>query len=208
MTIWRQRKLMSRMLRVYIYTSLGLVGIAQAQISEAKIKDVGLGFTMSSGNSLFYMRGTNPYHRNQGFYSLGLHIEEEGIPSPQSIYSPNYPSKQALYLETNVGWRRLWFQDKLAGGFFPHTAVELGGVGYFDRGGTLENYLQDVSLTWAPALTAGFGGTVFTKNSIVRLEMGHISTQKAGARDDYPHYSGFYLRVSMSNWERPERGRR
>jgi len=212
MTIWRQRKLMSRMLWIFICTSLGLVGIAQAQMSEAKIKDVGLGFTVSSGNSFFYMRGTNPYDRNQGFYSLGVHIEEDGIPGPNQgyvdpYYQPSTP-KQAYYLETNIGWRRLWFKDKLAGGFFPHTAVELGGFGYFERGGTLENYMQDISLTWAPALTVGFGGTVFTKNSIMRFEMGYLSTQKAGAKASYPQYWGGYLRVSMSNWERPETGRR
>ncbi|MFC1481489.1 hypothetical protein ACFL6E_04490 [Candidatus Neomarinimicrobiota bacterium] len=175
-------------------------------MSEAKIKDVGLGFTLSSGQSFFYLRGTNPYSRNQGFYSLGLHIEEEGIAvATQSYYgaTPQRNAKQSLYLETNIGWRRLWFQDKLAGGFFPHTTVELGGVGFFDRGGTLENYLQDVSLTWAPSLAAGFGGTVATKNSIVRFEMGYLSTIKAGAKADFPHYDGFYLRVSMSNWERP-----
>ena len=113
-----------------------------------------------------------------------------------------------MYLETNIGWRRLWFQDKMASGFFPHTAFEIGGVGFFDRGATLENYLQDVSLTWAPSLSAGFGGTVFTKNSIMRFEMGYLSTIKAGAKRGYPHFSGVYLRISMSNWERPQMGGR
>ena len=194
-----------RMLRIWIYAIVVFTGIAQAQMSEAKIKDVGLGFTLSSGQSLFYMRGTNPYSGNQGFYSLGLHIEEVGLPGARyndPYYRPT-AAKQKLYLETNIGWRRLWFQDQLASGFFPHTTVELGGVGFFDRGGTLEKYMQDISLTWAPALSVGFGGTVFTRNSILRIEMGYFSTQKVGARTNFPHYLGFYLRVSMSNWERP-----
>ncbi len=205
-----QPKYVKRLLWVCMCTGLGFTGIAQAQLSEAKIKDVGIGFTLSSGQSFFYMRGTNPYATNQGQYSLGLHIEEQGIALPRQLSTGEIVRNphQAFYFESNFGWRRLWFKEKMAGGFFPHTSVEVGGVGYFDEGGTLAKYMRDMSLTWAPSLAIGFGGSVFTKNSIMRFEMGHLSTLELGARNDYPHYWGMYLRFSMSNWERPRTGRR
>lgn len=205
-----KREFGSWALRIFIYASLGMVGLVQAQMTEAKIKDVGLGFTLSSGQSFFYMRGTNPYNLHQVFYSVGLHIEEEGfaIPTYNNYGYPERNVKQSLYLETSIGWRRLWFKDKLAGGFFPHTTVELGGVGFFDDGGTLANYMRDISLTWAPAVGVGFGGTVFSKTSIIRFEMGLLSTIGNASKVGYPHYSGAFLRVSMSNWERPGSRRR
>ena len=60
--------------------------MAGAQESDKKVHDAGIGFSFSSGQSLFYTRSTNPFHTNHTYLAAGFHIEEEG-------YSYGYYSK-------------------------------------------------------------------------------------------------------------------
>jgi hypothetical protein len=182
-----------------------LVGPAQAEDDE-KVRVGGIGFTMSSGQSIFYARGTNPYRTNQFYYLMGIHIEEEGLALP--YYDPytgrveRNPS-QSYFIELGLGWNRLLFQDKMAGGFFPHTNLQLGGSGFVVEVGKWRNQYREFSLRWTPYLQAGFGGSIYTGTLVYRVEGGYRGTLPLLAKDLFPRYEGFYLSIVMFGSRKP-----
>ena len=193
------------------YSLLFLFGIllpltAGAQESDQKVRAAGIGFSFSNGQSLFYTRSTNPFNTNHTYLAAGFHIEEEGIGIP--IYNPwtGYyePSgSQAYYLESGVGWRRLWFRESMAGGFLPHTSIEGGASGYIARFGTLRNYFRETTLRWGLYVQAGLGGSIHTGTSIYRIEMGYLSTFSHLSEDLFPGYRGAYLKIVLSSGQKP-----
>lgn len=182
-----------------------LLGPVQAEDDE-KGRVGGVGFTMSSGQSIFYTRGTNPYNTNQFYYLTGIHIEEEGLALP--YYDPytgrveRNPS-QDYFLELGLGWNRLLFQDKMAGGFFPHTNLQLGASGYVVEVGRLKTLLEEFSLRWTPFIQAGLGGSIFTGTAVYRVEGGYRTTVSLLAEDLFPGYGGFYLSIVMFGSRKP-----
>lgn len=176
-----------------------------AQDSDKKVHDAGIGFSFSSGQSLFYTRSTNPFRTNHTYLAAGFHIEEEGIGITYLDYwgNPQRSAKQAYYLELGYGWRRLWFRESMAGGFLPHSVIEGGASGYVARLGRLRNYLRETTLRWAPYLQAGLGASIHTGMAIYRIEMGYLSTFSHFPESLFPGYDGIYLKMVISSGQKP-----
>ncbi len=179
---------------------------AGAQESDEKVHAAGIGFSFSSGQSLFYTRSTNPFNTNHTYLAAGFHIEEEGagitICDPWTGYCQR-PGSQAYYLESGLGWRRLWFRESMAGGFLPHTSIEGGASGYVARIGQWRNYFRETTLHWGLYLQAGAGASIHTGTSIYRVEMGYMSTFSHLSEDLFPGYSGAYLKIILSSGQKP-----
>ncbi len=190
---------------ILLLLGLLLVGPAQAEDDE-KVRVGGVGFTMSSGQSIFYTRGTNPYNTNQFYYLTGIHIEEEGLAlpyeNPYTGYIERNPS-QIYFLELGLGWNRLLFQDKMAGGFFPHTNLQLGASGFVVEVGNWRHLYREFSLRWTPYLQAGFGGSIYTGTAVYRVEGGYRGTVPLLSKDLFPGYEGFYLSIVMFGSRKP-----
>ncbi len=182
-----------------------LLGPAQAEDNE-KVRVGGFGFTMSSGQSIFYTRGTSPYRTHQIYSATGIHIEEKGLAfTYYNPYTGQYerdPS-QDYFLELGLGWSRLMFEENLAGGFFPHTNLQLGASGYVVEVGRLKTLLQEFSLRWTPYLQAGFGGSIYTGTIVYRVEGGYRGTVRLREKDPFPGYEGFYLGIVMFGSRKP-----
>jgi hypothetical protein len=158
----------------------GLVPLATAAgDKETKIKDSGLGFSLSSGQSVFFSRSIDPFGDKHTYYALGFHVEEEGIGIVYyNPYMGSYDriSKQVYYLEFGYGWRHLWFKDKMAGEFLPHSSIEVGASSYVKKIGRLVKLFEGTSLVWDPYVQVGFGASIFTGQAIYRVEMGYQGT--------------------------------
>ncbi|UCH10916.1 MAG: hypothetical protein JSU61_03250 [Fidelibacterota bacterium] len=179
---------------------------SSAKDKEAKVHDAGLGFSFSSGQSIFFTRATNPFKTNHTYLSGGIHLEEEGLGvTYYNYYLGQYErrSEQTYFLELGGGWRHLWFQDKLAGGFFPHTVIEGGASGYFAQFGRLRNLFKATSLRWVPYVQAGIGASIYTGTIIYRIEMGYLSTLPTLDEDVFPKYQGAFLKVIASSGQKP-----
>jgi len=177
-----------------------------AQDSDKKVHDAGIGFSFSSGQSLFYTRSTNPFSTNHTYMAGGFHIEEEGIGlTYYNYYTNRYERRasQAYYLEMGYGWRRLWFRESMAGGFLPHSVIEGGASGYVARLGRLRNYFRETTLRWAPYLQAGLGASIHTGTAIYRFEMGYLSTFSHFPESLFPEYDGVYLKMVISSGQKP-----
>lgn len=177
-----------------------------AQDSDKKVHDAGIGFSYSSGQSLFYTRSTNPFSTNHTYLAAGVHIEEEGIGGIYyNYYTGRYErrSSQTYYLELGYGWRRLWFRESMAGGFLPHSVIEGGASGYIARLGRLRYYFQETTLRWAPYLQAGLGASIHTGTAIYRFEMGYLSTFSHFPKSLFPGYDGVYLKMVISSGQKP-----
>ncbi|MFB0515622.1 MAG: hypothetical protein ACETWG_03350 [Candidatus Neomarinimicrobiota bacterium] len=193
-----------RDLRFLICVLLPLM--ASGQDSGRKIHDAGLGFSFSSGQSLFYTRATNPYEAHHTYMAAGFHIEEEGIGlTYYNWYLDRYErtAKQTYYLELGWGWRHLWFQEKMAGGFFPHTVLEGGASGYFAQFGRLRTFFREMSLRWVPYVQAGVGASVYTGSVIYRIEIGYLSTLSYLPEGEFPEYEGAFLKMVISSGQKP-----
>lgn len=183
--------------------------MAGAQESDKKVHDAGIGFSFSSGQSLFLTRSTNPFHTNHTYLAAGFHIEgEDGGPGYYDPYGYYYkpPTSRDYYLELGWGWRRLWFRESMAGGFLPHTVIEGGASGYVARFGRLRSFFREASLFWVPYLQAGLGGSVYTGTAIYRIEMGYlrtISTLSYLPKGAFPEYKGAYLKIVISSGQKP-----
>jgi len=165
----------------------------------------GLGFALSTGQSFFYTRGTDPFKTNEFYYATGVHIEEVGM---SGYYYDAYGNvdrnpTQDYYFELGLGWHRLLFQDKMAGGFFPHTNVQFGGSGYVIKTGKLRNYLDEFSLRWAPWLQLGFGGSIFAGGTIYRMEVGYLGTIQVYDKGRFPYYDGMYFSIILIGASKP-----
>lgn len=182
---------------------LGLGG--QLFAKDGKPGVGGLGFALSSGQSFFYTRGTDPFKTNQAYYAAGLHIEEVGMAGTYIDLDGRYNRNpdQRYFFETSVGWHRLLFQDKMAGGFFPHTNVQIGGSGYIIKAGKLSKLFNEFSLRWAPYLQLGFGGSIFSAGTIYRLELGYLGTMPVYDKDRFPSYEGMYLSIILIGANKP-----
>ncbi len=165
----------------------------------------GMGFAISSGQSIFFTRGTDPFQTNQIYYATGVHIEEVGLAGYfyDEFGRVNRNPTQRYFLETSLGWHRLLFQDKMAGGFFPHINVQLGGSGYVIKAGKLRKYFNEFSLRWAPYLQFGFGGSIFSAGTIYHLEMGYLGTIPIYSKDRFPSYGGVYLSIILIGANKP-----
>ncbi|MCH8836749.1 MAG: hypothetical protein IIA60_02980 [Candidatus Marinimicrobia bacterium] len=190
---------------ILLVSGLLLAGPAQADDDE-KVRVGGMGFSMSSGQSIFYTRGTSPYHTNQFYYATGIHIEEKGLAltyyNPYTNQYERDPS-QEYFLELGLGWSRLMFQEKLAGGFFPHTNLQLGASGYVVEVGRWNTVLQDFSLRWTPYYQAGLGGSIYTDTAVYRVEGGYRGTVRLSENDPFPSYEGPYLSIVMFGSRKP-----
>ena len=190
---------------ILLVSCLLLAGPAQADDDE-KVRVGGMGFSMASGQSIFYTRGTNPYLTNQFYYATGIHIEEEGLAVP--YYDPytgrweRNPS-QSYFFELGLGWNRLLLQDKMAGGFFPHTNLQLGGSGYVVQVGSWRNLWREFSLRWTPYYQAGLGGSIYTGTVVYRVEGGYRGTLPLLAKELFPRYEGPYLSIVMFGSRKP-----
>ncbi len=180
---------------------------AGAQEDDKKVHATGIGFSFSSGQSLFFTRSTNPFSTNHTYLAAGLHIEEEGIGlSYYDYYMDSYYGRsapQTYYLELGYGWRRLWFRESMAGGFLPHSTIECGASGYIARIGRLRNYFRETTLRWAPYVQAGFGASIHTGTAIFRIEMGYLSTFSYLREGLFPEYRGAYLKIVVSSGQKP-----
>ncbi|MCH7939616.1 MAG: hypothetical protein IID13_07715 [Candidatus Marinimicrobia bacterium] len=190
---------------ILLVLGLLLAGPAQADDDE-KVRVGGMGFSMSSGQSIFYTRGTNPYLTNQFYYATGIHIEEEGLALP--YYDPytgrvERNASQNYFFELGLGWNRLLLQDKMAGGFFPHTNLQLGGSGFVVQVGRWRNLWREFSLRWTPYYQAGLGGSIYTGTAVYRVEGGYRGTLPLLAKDLFPRYEGFYLSIVMFGSRKP-----
>lgn len=180
---------------------------AGAQEEDRKMGDSGIGFALSNnGQSLFYTRGTNPFRTHHRYISVGFHQEEHGISVPYrdpftGIVQSN-PSR-SYYLELGGGWRRLWLQDKLAAGFFPHTMVEIGLSGYVAEFGKFRNYFRETSLRWSPYWQVAFGASIHTGTVFYRIEMGYLSTIPLFDKDTFVHYEGVFLKIVAASGQKP-----
>ncbi|UCH63838.1 MAG: hypothetical protein JSU77_05180 [Fidelibacterota bacterium] len=177
-----------------------------AQDSDEKVHDAGIGFSFSSGQSLFFIRSTNPFRTNHTYLTAGFHIEEEGIGVTYYNYTwGTYErrAKQRYYLEMGWGWRHLWFRESMAGGFLPHSVIEAGASGYIARLGRLRYYFQEATLHWEPYLQAGLGASIHTGTAIYRIEMGYLSTFSFFSGSLFPGYGGVYLKVVISSGQKP-----
>ena len=190
---------------ILLVLGLLLAGPAQADDDE-KVQVGGMGFSMSSGQSIFYTRGTNPYLTNQFYYATGIHIEEEGLALPYyDLYTGRVErnASQSYFFELGLGWHRLLLQDKMAGGFFPHTNLQLGGSGFVVQVGSWRNLWQEFSLRWTPYYQAGLGGSIYTGTAVYRVEGGYRGTLPLLAKDLFPRYEGFYLSIVMFSSRKP-----
>ncbi len=185
--------------------------------ADRKIRDAGFGFSFSSGQSLFYSIATNPFRTNHTYLSLGFHLEEQGISVP--FYDPILGSTQRnstsdYYLELSLGWRRLWFRESMAGGFFPHTVLEVGTSGYLAQQGSLGKFFRETSFRWTPLLQAGLGGSVYTGVAIYRIELGLQTALNLNyfqslldlsyfSDNFFPAYEGMYIKMIFSSGEKP-----
>jgi len=183
--------------------------MAGAQESDKKVHDAGIGFSFSSGQSLFLTRSTNPFHTTHTYLAAGFHIEGEGggpgYYDPYGYYYKPQTSKD-YYLELGCGWRRLWFRESMAGTFLPHTVIEGGASGYVARFGRLRSLFREASLRWVPYLQAGLGGSVYTGTAIYRIEMGYLSTISTLSylpKGAFPEYQGVYLKIVVSSGQKP-----
>ncbi|MEE9465535.1 MAG: hypothetical protein V3W14_08205 [Candidatus Neomarinimicrobiota bacterium] len=191
--------------RVMVLLSMGLVFGGQLFAKDGKSGVGGLGFALSTGQSIFYTRGTDPFKTNQIYYATGIHIEEVGM---SGYYYDAYGRvdrnpTQDYYFEMGLGWHRLLFQDKMAGGFFPHTNVQFGGSGYVIKTGRLRNFLDEFSLRWAPYLQLGFGGSMFSGGAIYRMEVGYLGTLPVYDKDRFPSYDGMYFSIILISANKP-----
>jgi len=187
--------------------------MAGAQENDEKVHDTGIGFSFSSGQSLFFTRSTNPFHTNHTYLAAGFHIEGEGSgPGYYDPYGYNdsyyYKSQtsQDYYLELGWGWRRLWFRESMASGFLPHTVIEGGASGYIASLGRLRSLFREASLRWVPYLQAGLGGSIYTGTVIYRIEMGYLSTISTLSylpKGAFPEYQGAYLKIVVSSGQKP-----
>ena len=180
---------------------------AGAQEKDRVKGDSGFGFALSTnGQSLFYTRGTNPFRTHHRYISVGFHQEEHGINLPTydfvtGTYRAN-PSR-SYYLELGGGWRRLWLQDKLAAGFFPHTMVELGLSGYLAQFGKFRNYFKETSLRWLPYAQVAFGASIHTGTVFYRIEMGYLSSLPLPVKNGFKAYQGVFLKVVAASGQKP-----
>lgn len=181
--------------------------VAGAQEEDRKMGDSGVGFALSTnGQSLFYTRGTNPFRANHRYISAGFHQEEHGLSVPYYDYRTNTyrtNASRSYYLELGGGWRRLWFQDKLAAGFFPHTTIELGASGYLAEFGKFRNYFRETSLRWSPYWQVAFGASIHTGTVFYRIEMGYLSTMRIFEKDTFKHYDGVFLKIVAASGQKP-----
>ncbi len=181
--------------------------VAVAQEEDRKIGDSGIGFALSTnGQSIFYTRGTNPFLRHHRYITVGFHQEEHGISVPYYDYFTNtYQTNrsQSYYLELGGGWHRLWFQDKLAAGFFPHTTVEFGVSGNVAEFGKFRNYFRDTSLRWSPYGQVAFGASIHTKTVFYRIELGYLSTLPLPVKNTFEPYKGIFFKVVAASGQKP-----
>jgi hypothetical protein len=173
---------------------------------ERKVKGSGLGFSLSSGQSIFFSQSFQPLETKHGYYTVGFHIEEKGI--GVWYYDPylgryERTSKQVYYLEFGYGRRRLCFQDKMAGEFLPHSSFEVGASAYIKRVGRLVEFFKGASLVWDPYVQVGFGASIFTGQAIYRVEMGYLGTLSEWIdylpEDLFPGYEGAFLKMIISS---------
>ena len=188
-----------------------MLSAAANEDQERKVKDSGLGFSLSSGQSIFFSQSFKPLDTRHGYYTLGFHIEEKGIGI--WYYDPylgryERTSKQVYYLEFGYGRRRLWFQDKMAGEFLPHSSFEVGASAYIKRVGKLAEFFKDASLVWDPYVQLGFGASIFTGHAIYRVEMGYLCTLSTLdwtsylSESTFPGYEGAYLKMIISSGQK------
>ncbi|MFC1484191.1 hypothetical protein ACFL6Q_04005 [Candidatus Neomarinimicrobiota bacterium] len=184
--------------------------VAAEEDKETKIKDTGLGFSLSSGQSIFYSRSIDPFGDKHTYYSLGFHQEEEGI--GVVYYNPylgtyDRISKEKYYLEFGYGWRHLWFKDKMAGEFLPHSSIEVGASAHVKRIGRLVELFKGSSLVWDPYIQIGAGASIFTGQAIYRIEMGYLGTASEWIsylpEGTFPGYQGAYLKMIISSGKKP-----
>ena len=173
---------------------------------EKKVRDAGFGISFSTGQSLFYTRATDPFRSNHVYWAVGFHQEESGI--ALSFFNPytgtqQRNASQKYYLELSSGWRHLLFRESLAGGFFPHTVLELGASGYLAQEGSLGNLFAEASFRWVPILQAGVGVSIYTGIAIYRIEMGYQATVTSLPKKLFPKYQGTYLKVVYSSGQKP-----
>lgn len=180
---------------------------AGAQEEDRKMGDSGIGFALSNnGQSLFYTRGTNPFRTHHRYISVGFHQEEHGISVPFYDYRTNtYRSNpsRSYYLELGGGWRRLWLQNKLAAGFFPHTMVEIGLSGYVAEFGKFRNYFKETSLRWWPYGQVAFGASIHTGTVFYRIELGYLSTLPLPDKNRFKPYQGVFFKVVIASGQKP-----
>lgn len=181
------------------------------EVQERKVKDSGLGFSLSSGQSVFFSQSFEPLEPWHGYYTLGFHIEEKGI--GVWYYDPylgryERTSKQVYYLEFGYGRRQLLFQDKMAGEFLPHGSFEVGVSAYIKRFGKMSEFFKDASLVWDPYVQAGFGASIYTGQAIYRVEMGYLCTISALGfatympESNFPGYKGAFLKMIISSGQK------
>ncbi|MFC1543600.1 hypothetical protein ACFL4K_03565 [Candidatus Neomarinimicrobiota bacterium] len=181
-----------------------------AQDSDEKIHDSGIGFSFSSGQSMFYTRATNPFNTNHTYLAMGFHSEGEGLAVVSDPWTVDYYGnpvqrlypKQRYYLEQGWGLRHLWFRDSMAGMFLPHSSIEAGVSGFITQWGKLRNYFQEFSLCWMPYLQVASGASIYTGTAIYRFEMGYVATLPVLPSDVFPHYEGVYLKIVISSGQK------
>ena len=170
----------------------------------------GIGFAMSSdGQSVFYARTWRPLAANQPYYSVGIHIEGDGL---GAAYDPSTgrrvvtAGRQRVYTELGLGLRRLLFRDAFAGGFAPILSAEAGATGYFKKFGSFDKRFNDAAMRWAPYVQVGAGVSVRQRGSLFLFELGFLSSLELSKGSTFPPYDGYYLKVLVS-WGKGVRSR-
>ncbi len=195
---------LARRIVAVLFLAVPLLAVAtDSGDKEKKVRDAGFGISFSSGQSLFYTRATDPFRSNHAYWAVGFHQEESGI--ALSFFNPFTDTQernadQRYYLELSSGWRHLLFRESLAGGFFPHTVLELGASGYLAQEGSLGNRFAETSFRWSPIVQAGVGASIYTGTAIYRLEMGYQTTVTSFPKSKY---QGAYLKVVYSSGQKP-----
>ncbi len=198
-------RLLSRCQLLLLWSLIPLAASAQEE-GEQKVHAAGLGFSFSSGQSVFFSWSSDPFQTSHMYLAAGVHIEEEGI--PQTYWNPylqryERTSSQTYYLELGLGWRRLLFREQMAGGLFPHLVIEGGGSGYLARPGRLRNYFRETTLHWAPYLQAGAGVSIFTGEVIYRVEGGYFAVFSYLPKEEFPPYGGAFVKIHISSAQKP-----
>ena len=182
----------------------GLPVTTLAQTEKSRIVASGIGIALSSnGQSIFYNRTLQPFSTNHGYFSVGIHLEAESIPVQR--YDPftgryySNPGGQQFYMESGLGWRRLWLKERLAVGLTPHSVVELGGAGYVVQAGRLTEYFKGFTMVWAPYAQVGLGVSIHSGPALYRIDGGYLSTLlDYYVSGQFQAYHGAYLKITFS----------
>ena len=131
----------------------------------------GAGFRLTNGGQgIYYELAANINRLNQTYFNSGFHIEKSQYTLDQYGFSGNNQNNDIL-ISTILGFRKVLFDNKMAGTMRPYYFGEFGQVGRLAGNKLNSLQLYNYSGEWS----TGIGIQFWSNRFIHRLHAGFVS---------------------------------